>query len=436
MRVKIIMGAGYGDEGKGLMTDYFCYEMNKEYNNWTSHGLTKSRDKVLNVKVNGGAQAGHTVCRLDKSKGDYKHWVFRQYGSGTFAGADTYLLNTFMLNLIELISEYRFLKETYNINTKLFIDRRCKITLPMDVLMNRLIEDKRTHRHGSCGLGIYETFHRNNDFKQLTINDIVKKFIELTLENFEGYLYELALQYYDFRLNELKTNENIEIGIEEYNELLDKTVKMNKELIQNLAEIGKLDNIAFCNDMEELIEKYNYKAILFEGSQGLELDQYNKRNWPHLTPSNTGLINSIQEIKNNKYISNCEVEACFITRSYKTKHGAGNFVEENSEVQNIYGLYDRTNQPNQYQGTLKYGLINLGRIKKLITEQLEYTTIIEGKDIKFKVGLAITHLDQTNSMVLTQNGNVHFSEIKEMTKGLINRYYYSFGEKAEDIINE
>ena len=52
MIIKTVTGAGYGDEGKGLMTDYFCDKLHD--------------DKVLNVKVNGGAQAGHTVCRLDK----------------------------------------------------------------------------------------------------------------------------------------------------------------------------------------------------------------------------------------------------------------------------------------------------------------------------------------------------------------------------------
>ena len=87
MNIKAVIGAGSGDEGKGLMTDYFCRNAHD--------------NKVLNIKVNGGAQAGHTVCALDN--GEYKHWVFRQYGSGTFAGADTYLLNTFMVNIDELL---------------------------------------------------------------------------------------------------------------------------------------------------------------------------------------------------------------------------------------------------------------------------------------------------------------------------------------------
>ena len=40
-----VIGANFGDEGKGLMTDLFC----------------RLGDNVINIRSNGGAQAGHTV---------------------------------------------------------------------------------------------------------------------------------------------------------------------------------------------------------------------------------------------------------------------------------------------------------------------------------------------------------------------------------------
>ena len=41
----VVIGANWGDEGKGLMTDYLC-----------------ARDGIhVVVRFNGGAQAGHTV---------------------------------------------------------------------------------------------------------------------------------------------------------------------------------------------------------------------------------------------------------------------------------------------------------------------------------------------------------------------------------------
>lgn len=47
-QVKVVIGANFGDEGKGLMADYFCSKLSKN-------------GSVLNIRFNGGAQAGHTV---------------------------------------------------------------------------------------------------------------------------------------------------------------------------------------------------------------------------------------------------------------------------------------------------------------------------------------------------------------------------------------
>ena len=43
MKASIVIGANYGDEGKGLMTDYLCRKHNAD----------------VVVRFNGGAQAGH-----------------------------------------------------------------------------------------------------------------------------------------------------------------------------------------------------------------------------------------------------------------------------------------------------------------------------------------------------------------------------------------
>ena len=66
--IKVVIGANFGDEGKGLMTDYFASKSNKS----------------LVVRFNGGGQAGHTVTTKDG-----RRHVFHHFGSGIFAGADT-----------------------------------------------------------------------------------------------------------------------------------------------------------------------------------------------------------------------------------------------------------------------------------------------------------------------------------------------------------
>jgi adenylosuccinate synthase len=52
--IKVIVGASYGDEGKGLATDFFGAQ-------------AKGRHETINVMTNGGPQRGHTVnCRMEQ----------------------------------------------------------------------------------------------------------------------------------------------------------------------------------------------------------------------------------------------------------------------------------------------------------------------------------------------------------------------------------
>lgn len=419
MIIKTVTGAGYGDEGKGLMTDYFCDKLNDH--------------KVLNIRVNGGAQAGHTVCRLDKENKQYKHWVFRQYGSGTFAGADTYLASSFMVNFSELLKEYSKLQEIYHNTSKLYIDKECRVTLPCDIIVNRTLEDHRTKRHGSCGLGIFETFHRNQKIQPLTVKGLINKFIDKSIEDFEYYLNQLSQTCIKTRINEIRIVDNIEIDDIEFDKMKEQARKMNKEFIDNLVDIIKCKDIEFSESLDKLLKEKGYNAVVFECSQGLELDQYNERNFPHLTPSNTGLLDIITAIKESKTLQNGEIENCFVTRSYKTKHGAGEFVEEDIAIQNQFNLYDRTNHRNQYQGQLKYGRLNFGRLKRLILEQVDkQASLIENTVLKQSTTLAITHLDQTNECLILNTGIENYNDIEFK---MFDKVYKSFGEKAVDILD-
>jgi adenylosuccinate synthase len=78
-----VIGAGFGDEGKGLITD----------------ALTRKLSSSLVARFNGGAQAGHTVI-----SGENRH-VFGHMSAGTFAGANTYLSSNFIVNPLSLAKE-------------------------------------------------------------------------------------------------------------------------------------------------------------------------------------------------------------------------------------------------------------------------------------------------------------------------------------------
>ena len=66
---KIVIGLGYGDEGKGRTVDYLC---------------SQNPNSIV-VRFSGGQQAGHTVMT-----NGIKH-IFSNYGAGTLQGCPTYI---------------------------------------------------------------------------------------------------------------------------------------------------------------------------------------------------------------------------------------------------------------------------------------------------------------------------------------------------------
>ena len=79
--LNIVIGANYGDEGKGLVTN----------------AVTKNNGLV--ILGNGGAQRGHTVVH------DGIRHVFHHFGSATLKGAASYASAAFLLNPVEYSRE-------------------------------------------------------------------------------------------------------------------------------------------------------------------------------------------------------------------------------------------------------------------------------------------------------------------------------------------
>ncbi|MDE6789018.1 MAG: adenylosuccinate synthetase, partial [Ruminococcus sp.] len=159
--IKVVIGASYGDEGKGLMTDYFC----------------KNTDKpCITLLHNGGPQRGHTVI----SENGFRH-VFHHLCSGTFAGSDTYFADSFIINPLIFAEEHSEIKP----NTKIYCSPKCMWSTPFDMMLNQIIEDSRgDKRHGSCGYGIWETIVRYNNTKTVAFPE----FISMNKSNQVKYL--------------------------------------------------------------------------------------------------------------------------------------------------------------------------------------------------------------------------------------------------------
>lgn len=281
-----VIGANFGDEGKGLMTDLFC----------------RTESSVINIRSNGGAQAGHTVCTADG-----KRHIFSHIGSGSFAGADTYLSEYFILNPMLFSKELEKLGRDIG---KIFIDRRCNVTLPCDMLMNQFVETMRGNsRHGSCGVGIFETIVRSRDSRYALDYDYVLK---ADRDAVRKLINKINKEYCPKRAAEL----GITGGAEK--ELLD--ILANDMLTENYLDDLYAMAAIFRGTDEQIIEEYD--TAVFEGAQGLMLGQNREDYFPHLTPSDTGMKN-IRAILNR--LEKRDTEVCYVTRSFFTRHGAGRF---------------------------------------------------------------------------------------------------------------
>lgn len=162
MKVSIVVGLGFGDEGKGLVTS----------------SLVAGSDNPMVVRFNGGHQAGHTVI-----KDNYKH-VFSSFGSGTLHGAPTYWSKFCTVYPTALIKEFDLLK---SFNPVLYIDPLCPVTTPFDVMANQS-----DFRDGSVGVGFGKTLQRQQDHYTLFAKDLkYKSILDIKLKQ--------IMLYYDFQ---------------------------------------------------------------------------------------------------------------------------------------------------------------------------------------------------------------------------------------------
>lgn len=234
MQSKAVIGLGFGDEGKGITTDYLC-----------SRSL-----KPLVIRFSGGQQCGHTVV-FD----DIKH-VFSNFGSGTLRGVPTYWAKYCTVDPIGLTNELDILLEK-GVYPSLFIDERCPVTTPYDMFSNQLNEE--CNQHGSCGVGVGTTINREENHYSLTFGDLFyPQILNIKLDaikKYYGFNKTISLQRFYDAINVILTSDYIK-------------------------------------PIFDLPQKYHYSDFIFEGSQGLLLDP-SIGFFPNVTRSNTGTKNII-----------------------------------------------------------------------------------------------------------------------------------------------
>lgn len=331
MRARAVIGASFGDEGKGLMVDYLC---------------AREGAGVV-VRFNGGAQAGHTVVTPDGAR-----HVFQHVGAGTFCGVPTFLSEYFVMNPLMYFKELDAL-HGLGIQPLVFADPRCSVTTFADMVINQRKEDARgVKRHGSVGLGVHETLQRQRVPElSITMSDLWHGSPARLREK----LQEICGKWAKFRTGST---------IQDVDAMIDAFVGGCERFAQAVHPAG----IGQCKDP------------VFEGAQGLLLDQDRKEFWPHVTHSSTGMKN-VRALCASAGIT--EIDGYYVSRTYLTRHGAGPLPGEDAAL----SYSDETNLPHAYQGLLRFAPLDPGSLRKRCAEDF-------GSD-EFR--LVLTHFDQRPS---------------------------------------
>ena len=399
MKIKLVVGKNFGDEGKGLAVDY-C-SLNAE----------KRNESCVVLRHNGGAQAGHTVDLPDK------RFVFHQLSSGSFRRADTFWTNTFLPDLYKLREEISDFHSLSGFTAKVFAEGGCRCTTVDDVLLNMAAETARgSHRHGSCGMGINEAAVRSGTGEFLLSLDYVKG---NSAEAVYSMLKRIRAEYVPFRCEQLALDRE-KLG--EYGELLS-----DDNVIYNAAE--EMCKAAEFVSISAPCSVNYYDTVIFEGAQGLMLDEDNKEYAPHLTSSKTGITNPMSFCK--KHLDSSDIEVIYVARSYVTRHGAGALHYEDNSLPEKFKIKDLTNIHNEWQGNLRFARYGTyDDFVKYVKEDCN------GFNCSFKKSLMLTHLNETKGKVLMKLSDVDVNDFceNEIINKVFDRIYLSDTQFSENII--
>jgi adenylosuccinate synthase len=336
-----VIGAGFGDEGKGKVVSYLCTHQNTD---------------SLIVRYCGGQQAGHHVI-LGK-----KDHVFSNFGSGTLQGLSTYWSKYCTIDPIGILNEYDILIDK-SIKPKLYIDSRCPVTTPYEKLYNIKLDD--LNKHGTVGVGVGQTYQREEDFYSITACDLLYPSVLKTK-------VDLLKKYYRYDYSDSR--------------------KLEEEIYNFTSICNELVN----TDGIEIVEDIPvHNSYIFEGSQGLLLDQHFGF-FPHVTRGNTGTRNILE--------MGYRPQVYLVMRAYQTRHGFGPMTNEN-HIENSNVI-----KQNPYENNFDIGCQGKFRTSLLDLDLLKYG-IHKDRYIKEQgFTLVITCMDLMNGYVLTCNGKTHHDE--------------------------
>jgi adenylosuccinate synthase len=359
MNLSLVVGLGYGDEGKGVTVNTLC----------------KDPKNSLVVRFNGGHQCGHTVVH----KG-YRH-VFSNFGSGTLKGVSTYWSEYCTVDPVGVLKEGNILREK-GFNPVIYYDANAMVTTPYDIYKN--VRDDNNILNGTVGVGFGATIQRNEDHYHLYMRDLL-------YPNIREEKLRLIKKYYG---------------------------NDNRDMIQPMNMF-----ITACNDLikrYEIIEGFGSLLvhdpdhIIFEGGQGIMLDQ-NFGFFPHVTRSNTTSQNAIELIKKHR-LQNHIITTYYVTRPYQTRHGNGYMSNEGLPIDYIKINPLETNVDTGKQGKFRRSVLDFDMIKYAISCDKKY-------NISYNDHLVMTCLDHVKELIpITETDTTGMRSLRELPAVIIAKY--------------
>jgi adenylosuccinate synthase len=358
----LVLGLGFGDEGKGLVTDWLCSQIlasNKRDN------INFGGDPIV-IRFSGGHQAGHTVY----SNG--VHHVFSNFGSGTLQGCPTMWMPTCTVDPVGLVKERSILVEK-GIQPELYIHSKCPITTPYDKIYNRYLNER--NGHGSVGVGVGATFERQENHYSLLFEDL---FYPSVLK----IKMDMIADYYWAKLSEFSIS-----GENPFGHIDEKDLQKFYSCVQFLVTTACTD--AWLGKTQEVNSIPN--NIIMEGSQGLLLDP-TIGFFPHVTRSNLFPQKTLTPI----------TDVYFVTRAYQTRHGNGPMTNYKQSY-TIKKNPEETNVDN-YQGEFRRAMLDIDLLQYVLEK---YKYIQQERHLHCNHHLVITCLDHLESPYkYTKNGVV------------------------------
>jgi adenylosuccinate synthase len=326
-RAVAVVDLGFGDAGKGLITDY----------------LVRSLGARMVVRFNGGAQAGHNVVTPDGV-----HHTFSQFGSGSFVpGVHTHLSRHVVVHPTALLVEARRLAEVgVDALQRLTVSERAKVVTPFHQAAGRLRELAREERHGSCGVGVGEVMRDASCHpdETLCVGDLADR---STLSVRLARVQERVRSALEEPLRWARRSTDASVQ-QEVRALNDPGVVMAwVDALQPFVADARVAS-------DETLRQWFAWPVIFEGAQGVLLDESYGFH-PHTTWSDCSFRNA--DDLTRELEPGLRAVRLGVVRTYANRHGPGPLPTESAEL--TRALAEPHNADGPWQGPFRAGWTDL-----------------------------------------------------------------------------